>query len=61
MANKIIGIVIMIVIIVALVYLIPRFSGDVVQSIPCTDSDGGKIYTVQGDASTKICVEVKEL
>ncbi len=52
--------VVMIVIIVALIYFIPKFSGDAVQSIPCVDSDGGKIYTVQGTVQKGAGVQVTD-
>ncbi len=52
--------VVMIVIIVALVYLIPKFTGEVVTSIPCTDSDGGKIYAVQGTVQKGASVQVTD-
>ena len=52
--------VVMIVIIVALIYLIPKFTGEAVTSIPCTDSDGGKIYTVQGTVQKGASVQVTD-
>ena len=52
--------VVMIVIIVALIYFIPKFSGDVVQPIPCVDSDGGKIYTVQGTVQKGVGIKVTD-
>ena len=50
----------MIVIIVALIYLIPKFTGEAVTSIPCVDSDGGKIYTVQGTVQKGVSVKVTD-
>ncbi len=52
--------VVMIVIIVALIYLIPKFTGEVVTSIPCVDSDGGRIYTVQGTVQKGVAVQVTD-
>ena len=52
--------VVMIVIIVALIYFIPKFTGDAVTSIPCVDSDGGKIYTVQGTVQKGVSVKVTD-
>ncbi len=43
--------VIMIVVIIALIYFIPKFTGDVVtvtKTYTCTDSDGGKTYSIKG-------------
>jgi len=52
--------VVMVVIIVALIYFIPKFTGDAVQSIPCVDSDGGKIFTVQGTVQKGVSVRVTD-
>ena len=52
--------VVMVVIVIALIYFIPKFSGDVVQSIPCVDSDGGKIYNVQGTVQKGVAVQVTD-
>ncbi len=52
--------VVMVVIIVALIYLIPKFTGEAVTSIPCVDSDGGKIYTVQGTVQKGVAVKVTD-
>jgi len=52
--------VVMIVIIVALIYLIPKFTGEAVTSIPCVDSDGGKIYAVQGTVQKGASVQVTD-
>lgn len=52
--------VVLIVIIIALVYVIPKFTGDAVDSIPCVDSDGGRIYTVQGTVQKGVSVQVSD-
>ncbi len=52
--------VVMIVIILLLIYFIPKFTGDAVQSVPCVDSDGGKIYTVQGTVQKGVAVQVTD-
>lgn len=52
--------VVMVIIIVALIYLIPKFTGEAVTSIPCVDSDGGKIYTVQGTVQKGVAVKVTD-
>jgi hypothetical protein len=52
--------VVLILIIIALVYVIPKFTGDAVDSIPCVDSDGGKIYTVQGTVQKGVAVQVTD-
>ena len=52
--------VVMIVIIVALIYLIPKFTGEAVTSIPCVDSDGGKVYNIQGTVQKGASVRVTD-
>jgi len=52
--------VVMIIIIVALIYLIPKFTGEAITTIPCVDSDGGKIYTVQGTVQKGAAVQVTD-
>ncbi len=52
-------VIILILVIVGLIYIIPKFSGSAI-SIPCVDSDGGKVYTVQGTVQKGVSVKVTD-